>query len=84
MEVFAVGDNAHLFNKWEQLPPNPKWYPSWGPLTGLARYITSARNQDGRLELFFVGGNNRPYHLWQTQVGCCWSSGSVMYGGVAP
>jgi hypothetical protein len=48
--------------------PNGK-FSDWASLGGTALQdgVVLGANQDGRLEVFVVGGNGVPYHRWQTQ-----------------
>ena len=52
------------------------------PLGGFAQQICVGRNQDGRLEIFYVGTNGNIYHNWQTAPNGGWS-GEVPLGGTA-
>jgi hypothetical protein len=35
--------------------------------------LAVGRNTDGRLEVFYIGGNDVLYHNWQTTAGGSWS-----------
>jgi ferric iron reductase protein FhuF len=45
-----------------------------------AKQITAAQNQDGRLEIFYVGTNNKIYHNWQVKPNSDWSGESALGG----
>src|SRR5690349_10736971 len=47
-------------------------------LGGFAKQVTSARNLDGRLEIFYVGTNDYIYHKYQLSPGGSWSAEKQM------
>jgi hypothetical protein len=75
MELFySDGDDdvSHLY----QTAPNGGWSESYG-LGGEAKEIAVSNNADGRIEIFYVGTNDRLYHRAQVSGG--WS-GEMAYG----
>jgi hypothetical protein len=48
-----------------------------------AGQVAVGRNQDGRLEAFVVGPDNRVYQSWQTSPGGNWSNWQQLSGGIA-
>jgi hypothetical protein len=77
LEIFAVGDDNALWQKW-QVAPNNGW-SDWKALGTSARDIslgkqfTVGRNQDGRQELFAVGSDGNVWQIWQTAPNGGWS-----------
>jgi hypothetical protein len=76
-EIFALGDNGVMFQKW-QVTPNGGWseWKSMGsPAAGLifTGQFTAGRNQDGRQEIFAVGSDGNLYQIWQTAPNDDWS-----------
>ncbi len=47
---------------------------------GSAKYIAVARDQDGRLEIFYVGTNSKIYHNWQTVPNGGWHGEEALGG----
>jgi hypothetical protein len=76
-EIFAVGDDDALWQKW-QVVPNSGW-SEWKTLGTPAKNIsltdqfTVGRNQDGRQEVFVVGGDGNVWQIWQTVPNGGWS-----------
>jgi hypothetical protein len=75
-EIFAIGDDGALWQKWQKTP-NGGW-SNWStlggpvgarPLTGLA----VGRNQDGRQEVFVIGSDDNAWQIWQTAPNGGWS-----------
>jgi hypothetical protein len=69
-----------LMHDW-QLSGDRNWAGAVS-LGGYARQVVPARNQDGRLEVFYVGTDNRIYHNYQKSPGGAWT-GEVAFGGLA-
>jgi hypothetical protein len=79
LEIFYVGTNGQLYHNWQLTPASYRasaslnsWqgetaFPAKGSPKNKAQYIAVGQNQDGRLEIFYVGANNRLHHNWQTQ-----------------
>jgi len=55
---------------------------SWQNLGGhdLRSSPSVARNRDGRLEVFVIGGDKSLYHIWETSPGGSWHSWSSLAG----
>lgn len=76
-EVFAIGNDGNVWQIW-QTAPNGDW-SDWGklgqPPVGIrpADRITAGRNEDGRQELFVMGGDNALWHIWQVAPNAGWS-----------
>jgi hypothetical protein len=76
-EIFAVGDDGTLWQKW-QVAPNNGW-SEWKTLGTPARdvFLTSrfilGKNQDGRQEVFVVGSDENVWQIWQTAPNGDWS-----------
>lgn len=76
-EVFAVGGDGNVWQIW-QTAPNNGW-SHWGklgePPAGIrdADRITVGRNQDGRQELFVMGGDDALWHVWQEAPNVGWT-----------
>src|SRR5205807_7622655 len=43
-------------------------------------YPSAARNRDGRLEVFVLGGNRALYHIWEKSPGGDWAAWSSLEG----
>ena len=77
LEIFAVGDDNALWQKW-QVAPNNGW-SEWKTLgtpardTSLTEQFTVGRNQDGRQEVFAVGSDGNVWQIWQTAPNGGWS-----------
>jgi hypothetical protein len=77
LEIFGVGDDNALWQKW-QVAPNSGW-SNWKSLGAPARDIsltdrfTVGKNQDGRQEVFVVGGDGNVWQIWQTAPNGGWS-----------
>jgi hypothetical protein len=76
-EIFAVGDDHALWQKW-QVAPNNGW-SEWKTLgtpardTFLTDQFTVGSNQDGRQEVFAVGSDGNVWQIWQTGPNGGWS-----------
>jgi hypothetical protein len=76
-EIFAVGDDRSLWQKW-QLAPNDGW-SEWSSLgsppgsVAVTDQFTLGRNQDGRQEVFAVGSDGNLWQIWQTAPNGGWS-----------
>ena len=49
-----------------QVKPNNEW-KGVTVMNGQAKQIVAAKNQDGRLEIFYVAVDNKIFHNWQVQ-----------------
>jgi hypothetical protein len=75
LELFAPaassGGNQQIWDRFQRTAGDDDWW-KWFSLdtAGSGELLTSvpvvARNADGRLELFVVGGNGAVWHRWQT------------------
>jgi hypothetical protein len=76
-EVFVLGSDGNLWQIW-QTAPNGGW-SDWGklgqPPVGIRHSdrITVGENEDGRQELFAVGGDDALWHIWQVAPNVGWS-----------
>ncbi|GAB4030781.1 PLL family lectin [Spirosoma gilvum] len=70
LELFYIGTNSALYHKWQTVKntQNPAQWSAENRLgsNDFAQDIVIGQNEDGRLELFYVGLNNNIYHRWQT------------------
>jgi hypothetical protein len=77
-EVFALGDDGALWQKW-QVAPNNGW-SDWKTLGTPASDIpftnqfTAGSNQDGRQEIFALGSDGNIWQIWQTVPNGGWSN----------
>jgi hypothetical protein len=59
------------------------WSPEF-PMGGSALQIAAAQNQDGRLEIFYIGTGNHLYHNWQLAPnGLLWAGETPFVGNSA-
>jgi hypothetical protein len=78
LEIFAVGENKALWQKW-QVAPNNGW-SAWRNLgtpdrdISLTDQFTVGSNQDGRQEVFAVGDDGDIWQIWQTGPNGGWST----------
>jgi len=83
LEVIAVDSGTSLGHLW-QTSPNGGWsgWASYGGTTS-SRMPDVTPNQDGRMEVFTAGVNDRVlYHAWQTAPSSGWS-GWAPYSGIS-
>ena len=77
-EIFALGDDNALWQKW-QIAPNNGW-SDWKSLgtpasnIALTAQFTAGRNQDGRQEIFAAGSDGNLWQIWQTAPNGGWSN----------
>jgi hypothetical protein len=69
-----------LFHDW-QVTAGESWAGAV-PLGGYARQVVPTVNQDGRLEVFYIGTDSRIYHNYQRTAGGAWN-GEAALGGLA-
>jgi hypothetical protein len=70
LEVFIVGADSQLYNKWQR-GAGMNSYSPYQKLSGQIGPNTDpdvTMNRDGRLEVFVVGSDNNLYHKWQNAV----------------
>jgi hypothetical protein len=78
LEIFGIGDDNALWQKW-QVAPNNGW-SDWKTLgtpekdISLTGQFTVGRNQDGRQEVFAVGGDGNVWQIWQIAPNGGWSN----------
>jgi hypothetical protein len=81
----AFGVDAHDGSLWHvgQTSASGPW-GSWASLgvgaPGTLRQIALGRNEDGRLEIFAVGGNSQLWHLYQLAANGGWSTWEQLMG----
>ncbi len=75
-------NSANLTN---QQPVNYPYPSSWQMSSSAkgAGQVAAAQNQDGRLEAFVIGPNNKVYQAWQTEPNGGWSNWKELSGGTA-
>jgi hypothetical protein len=87
LELFAPealsGRNQQIWQRWQRTPGDDDWWKWFSPDTaGSGELLTSvpvvARNADGRLELFVVGGDGAVWQRWQLTPNGKWSSWKSM------
>ena len=80
LELFAriQGSNGDVFHLWESTSAGTNWTSSWADIAGTNSNprLAVARNLDGRLQVFAVGGNGVMYSSWQNSPGGSWSGWS--------
>jgi hypothetical protein len=69
-----------IYHDW-QVAPNATWNGTW-PLGGYAKQLVAARNQDDRIEVFYIGTDDGLYHDWQVAPNGTWY-GERPLGGAA-
>jgi hypothetical protein len=95
LEVFSIGPDSAILHNWQVLPnggwhgkrtpenqPNGGWHGERA-LGGRARQLCAAENQDGRLEVFYVGVDDTIRHNWQMVPNGRWH-GEELLGTHAP
>ncbi|MDQ6630521.1 MAG: N-acetylmuramoyl-L-alanine amidase [Verrucomicrobiota bacterium] len=83
MQVFAIGTaDGALYNKY-QVVNNGSW-SSFENLagTGLQGGVASGANEDGRLQVFVLGGDSLIYTKWQNVNNGPWSGWDSSFGAV--
>jgi hypothetical protein len=86
LEVFARASDNNLWHV-KQVSPNTGPWSNWGSLGTPARGLgisnpVVAQNQDGRLEVFIIGGPDRALlHKYQTSRGGPWSNWESLFSG---
>jgi hypothetical protein len=72
MEVIGLADDGALWHAWQV--DSPPFWSAWESLGApqpsgirLADRLTVGTNQDGRLEVFVVGGDGAMWQIWQTR-----------------
>ena len=76
LEIFAFGEDGHVWHVWQNAPLGTGWSPwaSLGTPAGVyLRTLAVGQNADGRLEVFGVGLDNNVWHIWQQSAGGGWS-----------
>src|SRR5690242_11812341 len=70
LEIFCVGQDNVIYHNY-QLSSNTtdQWYGQrlLETLGNKAKALAAGQQQDGRLDLFYIGTDDRLYHNWQTQ-----------------
>jgi hypothetical protein len=69
LELFYIGTNQNLYHNWQTSAnggPNQGDWTGETPFSdGAALSLGVGRNADGRLELFYIGIDQRLHHRWQ-------------------
>jgi hypothetical protein len=77
-EIFAIGDDNALWQKWQVTPSNgwSQWNALGAPAKGtsLTDNFTIGRNRDGRQEVFAIGSDGNIWQIWQTAPNGSWSN----------
>jgi|GEM_PF-3192754 len=84
LEVFFIGTDDVLYHQWQLQPVSGTgWSNSvlFEGSTNKAKQLLVAQNQDGRLEVFYIGIDDVLYHDWQTAPvsGTPWSGSMLLY-----
>ncbi len=86
LEIFYVGTDARIRHNW-QVSPNGSWHGGEALDPGNAAeacaaavQICAGRNQDGRLEVFWVGADGRIFHESQLTPNGGWNGGELLDG----
>ena len=73
LELFYIGTDQHLYHRWQTSPNGGPSNNDWTGETPFsddsANVIAVGQNADGRLELFYIGTDDRFYHRWQLSPG---------------
>lgn len=76
-ELFALGTDGNIWQIWQTAPNNgwSQWKNLGQPDAGIrpSDRITVGRNEDGRQELFVMGGDEAVWHIWQVAPNVGWS-----------
>jgi acylphosphatase len=75
--ALSSGDLAAVAAAYDKSPP----FAGWAKLGGDVRQPVAARNGDGRIELFGIGADASPRHIWQTEPNNGWSDWASLGGG---
>jgi hypothetical protein len=76
LEAFVIGSDGALWHIW-QLTPGGAW-GNWHSLGTPSSSVNAigdpfvAENDDGRLEAFAVGSDDKLWHTWQVTPGGSW------------
>jgi hypothetical protein len=82
MSATSLGTALSLEPRTTDTPLN-SWHGEF-PLGGSALQIAAVKNQDGRLEIFYIGTGNHLYHNWQTAAnGLVWNGETAFPGDSA-
>ncbi len=78
LEIFYTGTDDTLYHDWQStpatlIPPAPNNPNPWTGRTTFgknnkAKQVAIGHNQDGRLEILYVGTNNDLYHAFQNEI----------------
>jgi len=75
LEIFYIGTNDRLYHNWQK-SLDGGWHGEeefkHGGHYYTAKQICVGRNYDGRLEIFYIGTNDRLYHNWQEKPNGGW------------
>jgi hypothetical protein len=66
LEFFIIDNFGNLSRGW-QIARDGGWEAGLSLAPYSAKNITVAPNDDGHLELFYVGTDNNVYHMWETE-----------------
>lgn len=83
LEAIYIGvDNQVYHNKQILVNSNFHWTGEslLGPIPNSAKAIAIGKNEDERLELFYIGTDNLLYHTWQIDTSGVWSEQSLLGG----
>jgi predicted MPP superfamily phosphohydrolase len=68
LEIFYIGTDNKIYHNWQKTPESDWHKINWNgavALGGEAKQICVGQNEDGHLEVFYVGTNDTIYHNWQ-------------------
>ncbi|WP_162129647.1 immunoglobulin-like domain-containing protein [Candidatus Nitrosopumilus sediminis] len=82
LEIFHLGSDDKIYHKWQQITGDNNTWTDWfsgGDVQGWGKDIKVIPNQDGRLEMFYIGTDNRIYHNYQNAPNSSWHGEQKLY-----
>jgi hypothetical protein len=75
-EPFGTNQFATIWHIWQTAPNGPwsSWASLGSPTQGNRSAPSVRKNQDGRLEAFWIGSDGALWHIWQTRPGGTWGT----------
>ncbi len=78
LELFVLANDGNVWHIWQTAPNSQTWSP-WSVfaspkgVTFTGKTFTVVSNEDGRLEVFAVAGDNSVWHIWQLAANANWA-----------
>ncbi|MER6434503.1 TIGR03767 family metallophosphoesterase [Streptomyces sp900105245] len=86
LELFGVGANRALYRK-KQSTPGGSWSKWSAPMSGAGAgstvAVATARNKDGRLDLYSADASGKVFSTWQSTIDGEWTNSWGFMGGAA-